>query len=165
MKLYCNECYREISGDSVLAVQVLDMAEADAGVFVSRAPVQKFCMSCAAKLLLELRGRFNGKVDDDKLLRLLDDFKNFLRDNEYSGIKNVISYLQEGVNIYFGYDAAEETFTDGQLIQCQLLTVDAAQTMMEENPGLLEHITNHVFVTPDGSAFTMQEGHAHLKHH
>ncbi len=163
MKLYCNECYKKIEDGSVLVAQVLALAECDnAAVGAAVAPVQKFCMHCAAELSVVLQPRFNGKVDE-KLSGLLQDFKSFLHDENNSGIENIITYLRAGVNLYFGYDTAERNFFEGELIQLRLLAADEAYAILEETCGLMEHNANHVFVTQKGAAFTVQEENTHYK--
>lgn len=162
MKLYCSECYNEIDGGSVLLVQVLSIEGGDTAVLSPKVPMQKFCLSCAAELSVELQARFNGKVDE-KILELIQDFNNFLQDDNHNGIENVIGYFRDGVNIYFGYDDAERDFSEGELIQFRLLTTEEAQEIPEEVCILLENISNHVFVTIKGAAFTVQDANVHLR--
>lgn len=163
MKLYCNECYKEIKDGSVLVAQVLALAEGDdEDVMEMPPPVQIFCMHCAAELSMVLQKRFNGKVDE-KLLGLIEDFKSFLHDEDHDGIENIITYLREGVNLYFGYDTVERNFYEGELLQFRLLSVEEAHAMLEETCGLMEHNTHHVFVTLKGAAFTVQEENVHYK--
>lgn len=163
MKLYCNECYKEIEDGSVLLAQVLALEEGEGYAFAETAPpIQKFCMHCAAELSVVLQARFNGKVDE-KLSSLIQDFKRFLRDENDSGIENIIAYLRAGVNLYFGYDTAERNFSQGELIQFRLLAAEEAHAVLEETCGVLEHNANHVFVTQTGAAFTVQEGNIHFK--
>jgi hypothetical protein len=162
MKLYCNECYKEIEDGSVLVVQALALAEGDDDAVMETVAPQKFCMHCAAELFIILQERFNGKVDE-KLLSLIQDFKSFLHDEDHSGIENIITYLREGVNLYFGYDTTERNFLEGELLQFRLLAAEEAHAILKETHGLIEHNANHVFVTQKGAAFTVQEGNTHFK--
>jgi hypothetical protein len=163
MKQFCSECYGEIELGTVLVAQVLALAEGSTAALAAKAPIQKFCLGCAWELPAELKERFNGKVDE-KLLALVSDLNNFLYNDDDRGMENVISYLRDGVNLYFGYDVHEKQFNEGELIQFRLLTQEEAAQIPDGSIVVLENIKNHVFVTLKGAAFTVEHENVNIKH-
>lgn len=152
--IYCSGCDAEIDSENVLLERVLMMTEGEVATLVPTSPPRMLCFGCAAELPVELKERFNGKVDG-RIQALVDDFQNFLRHGDESGMDNIVTYLREGINLYFGYDARAQKFLAGELMQLRLLTVEEATIISAEMGGLFEKIPNHVYVTTRGEAFTM----------
>lgn len=155
MTIYCSECAAEIDSENVLVERVLAMTEGEVATLVPKSPVRLLCFGCAAELPVELKERFNGKVDG-KIQSLVNDFQSFLQHGDESGMDNIVTYLREGINLYFGYDATTQRFFAGELIQLRLLTVEEVAGLPEGTDGILENIPNHVYVTTMGEAFTLQ---------
>ena len=155
MTIYCSECAAEIDSENVLVERVLAMTEGEVMTLVLKSPIRMLCFGCAAELPLELKERFNGKVDG-KIQALVNDFRNFMQHGDENGMDNIVTFLREGINLYFGYDAATQRFFAGELIQLRLLTVEEVAAMPEGTNEILENISNHVYVTTTGEAFTLQ---------